>query len=114
MFEEYRRKISRWVNDSLDLIQEQDPEDLPELNDRANDNWRPLLSIADVIGGEMPELARNAAKCLCQISEDRSVGIQLLEDMRTLFGVLDTPQLASSLTGKYPERARTLYHRGEI
>ena len=35
---------------------------LPEaLNDRAQDNWEPLLGIADLAGGDWPKAARDAA-----------------------------------------------------
>jgi len=37
---------------------------------RAADNWRPLLAIADLAGGEWPERARQAAQSTCGTREE--------------------------------------------
>jgi hypothetical protein len=42
------------------------------LSDRQEDIWEPLLVIADTIGGEVPELARAAARSLCSNDDDES------------------------------------------
>jgi uncharacterized protein DUF3631 len=34
------------------------------LHDRAQDNWEPLIAIADLAGGGWPKLARDAASAL--------------------------------------------------
>ncbi|MGI8792399.1 MAG: DUF3631 domain-containing protein [Acidimicrobiales bacterium] len=61
--------------------------DLPsELNDRQQDIWEPLLSIADAAGGEWPKRARDAAKALCTTGDTaESLGARLLGDIRTVF-----------------------------
>ena len=63
-----------------------DPEMPPQLRDRAADNWRPLLSIADALGHG--EDARAAAIALCAKRPDEDAGVLLLNDIRTVF---DTP-----------------------
>ena len=40
--------------DNFDKLAEPDPK-MPDLNDRAADNWHPLLAIADLAGGTWPE-----------------------------------------------------------
>lgn len=82
-----RRKAARWVKDNLEELREADPETPPELNDRAADNWRPLLAIADAAGGEWPQQARKAALVLSggTSEEENSARIQLLADIRDLF-----------------------------
>ena len=50
---------------------------------RGADNWRPLLAIADIIGGEWPTLARRIAKEV--IEEDSSHRTQLLFDIKGVF-----------------------------
>src|SRR5262249_54954803 len=62
--------------------------EIPEvLHDRAADNWRPLLAIADHIGGLWPELARQAAATLSGTSaEVESIRVMLLSDIRDIFG----------------------------
>ena len=45
------RKAARWARDHINELRDADPE-LPEvLDDRARDNWDPLLAIADLVGG---------------------------------------------------------------
>ncbi|HEV3455933.1 MAG TPA: DUF3631 domain-containing protein [Thermoanaerobaculia bacterium] len=54
-FEELRRRAARWAADHLAALRGADPEMPGELDDRAADNWRPLLAIADLVGREWPE-----------------------------------------------------------
>jgi putative DNA primase/helicase len=62
------------------------PEVPAELNDRAQDNWEPLLAIADFAGGHWPQTARAAALQLSGVSrEEMSVSAELLTDIRDIF-----------------------------
>jgi hypothetical protein len=91
-----KRKIIRWTNDHAEEVAQLDPPDLPELNDRQNDNWRPLLKIADVIGGDWPEKARQAAKLLSNVDgEDQSIGVAILQDIHDIFESRNVDRLAS-------------------
>ena len=77
------RKAARWAKDNSPKLRKADPE-LPEwLLNRGADNWRPLLAIADIIGGEWPALARRIAKEV--IEEDSSHRTQLLFDIKGVF-----------------------------
>ncbi len=85
--EDLRSMAARWATDHLDELRLADPE-LPSsiTKDRARDNWRPLLSIADLAGEEWPRRARESASRLSALAaNDTSVGILLLEDLRALF-----------------------------
>jgi uncharacterized protein DUF3631 len=64
------------------------PEMPPEITDRNADVWEALLSMADAAGGEWPKLARVAAVTLVTSSkrDQPSLGIQLLSDVRQVFG----------------------------
>jgi len=57
------------------------------LNDRAADNWRLLLVIAEAVGGEWPSLAREAAVLLSGfgVRDDSSDAGCLLADLRRIF-----------------------------
>lgn len=78
-----KRKAARWVNDNMLMLSEADP-DIPEfLLNRAADNWRPLLAIADLVGGEWPGITRRIAKET--IEEDSSHRTQLLFDIKGVF-----------------------------
>jgi len=87
MMEPTLRKAARWGKDNQKALRDADP-DLPEqLSDREQDNWRPLIAIADLAGGEWPERARKAALLLHgQVDEaDTSYGVQLLVDIKAIF-----------------------------
>jgi len=62
--------------------------DLAGLSRRTADNWRPLFAIAEALAGDWPDLARKAAKELTSAKRvsDEEVKVQLLSDLRDLFG----------------------------
>jgi putative DNA primase/helicase len=85
-YREVRHKCARWCRDNIEALRCADPAILPELNDRAADNWRPLLAIADAVGGDWPAWAREAAAALTPKDDDNDVlGVQLLGDLKALF-----------------------------
>jgi uncharacterized protein DUF3631/primase/DNA polymerase family protein len=65
--------------------------DLPEMHDRAADNWEPLLAMADLASGGWPRLARTVALALSGGEVDGgaesggSLGVQLLTDLHAYF-----------------------------
>jgi putative DNA primase/helicase len=78
------RKAMRWVSDNAAEIRRHDP-DIPEaIFNRAADNWRPLLAIADIAGASIPNRARQAALEACAL-EEQSHSTQLLADIRDVF-----------------------------
>ena len=80
-----REKCLRWAEDnSLVSIEPVTPN---VGNDRASDNWLPLLAIADKVGGDWPELARSAMLFLekDEMNDKESAGQMLLEDIRKVF-----------------------------
>lgn len=85
-YQELRQKCKRWADDNASKLKHHKP-DVPSLqNDRAMDHWLPLFSIADLIGGEWPELARSAVTKIEQVDEaDDSTGPMLLHDIREIF-----------------------------
>lgn len=81
-------KMLRWRDDNFASLCNADPEIINGLNDRANDNWRPLLGIADLIGGSCLETARLAAITLAENEQDEdnsSIGIMLLVNIKEIF-----------------------------
>lgn len=81
-------KIARWTADHASRLSDADPAVPSPLHDRAGDNWRPLLAIADAAGGEWPERARAAALALSAgaDADAASRATMLLEDIRDIFG----------------------------
>ena len=74
------QKIARWASDHEEELRNSDPMTPEGLNDRSADNWRPLLAIADCVGGDWPERARQATKSLEEESEndEQSKGLSLI------------------------------------
>ena len=86
LFDELASKLARFANDHREALRRCRP-DLPQsLNDRAQDNWEPLLAIAEIAGGDWPGIARHAALKLSGSAEDGgTVGNELLADIREIF-----------------------------
>lgn len=86
LFDRLASRLARYADDAGPAIERARPE-LPEaLNDRAQDNWEPLLAIADHAGGEWPELARHAALKLSGVEQEPvSLSAELLDDIREVF-----------------------------
>ena len=59
----------------------------PGVNDRPADVWEPLIAIADVIGGDWPERARDACAKIVNVASTRepSLSVRLLSDLRDIF-----------------------------
>ncbi len=91
-------KIARWAEDNRNALRGADPDIPAGLNDRAADNWRPLVAIADLVGGEWPTRARNVASLLSgdEQSEADGVRVRLLADIRDIFAEMGADRLTSS------------------
>ena len=101
-----RSQIARWADDNRERIRSYRPTLIEGIHDRANDAWEPLLSIAEVAGGEWPDRARSTALTLHGVHDHgRSVGAELLADIREAFARKDkkrmfTVDLLEALTGE--------------
>lgn len=85
-FENLAAKLARFSEDNREAVRRARPNIPAQLNDRAQDNWEPLLAIADVAGGQWPELARKAAlKVSGEAEAPMTNGAELLSDIRAAF-----------------------------
>ncbi|MCA9312006.1 MAG: DUF3631 domain-containing protein [Phycisphaerales bacterium] len=84
--EPIRCQLSRWAADHAQVLRGADPVVPEGLSDRAADNWRPLLAIAEAAGGDWPSRGRAAAAGLSgsRIDEGTPTAL-LLVDIRTEF-----------------------------
>jgi putative DNA primase/helicase len=81
------RQIARWAQDNAEAVRAADPDMPPGIFNRDADNLRPLLAIADMVGGEWPERARKAALAGREVGEDEGSRLELLlGDIRGIFG----------------------------
>jgi putative DNA primase/helicase len=112
-----RRRITRWVQDALPSLRTAEPAMPPTLDDRAADNWCPLLALADAAGGRWPTLAREMAVLLSrERAEESGFGVALLEDIRTLFGtcrVVASDVMLEGLVGLSERSWATLTKHGK-
>ncbi len=51
------RKLARWAQDNFPALQACDPPMPPGAYNRVADNWRPMFAIAQIAGGDWPQLA---------------------------------------------------------
>jgi hypothetical protein len=112
-----RQRSTRFAADNAKAIRQARP-DIPEgLNDRAADNWVPLLAIADAAGGGWPKLAREAAKAISGAeSEPASIGVELLTDIKLVFerkaDRISSAELIDALCADQ-ERPWATFHHGK-
>lgn len=118
LFEELRQRLARWTVDNADAVRTARPCIVDALNDRAQDNWEPLLAVADVAGGEWPALARKAAVRLSGVvQESPGINAELLGDIRDVFDHkqvdrLSTADLIEALT-EDEEKPWATWNRGK-
>jgi hypothetical protein len=91
LFSNLARRCARWAADHVDEIRAARPSMPDALNDRAQDSWEPLLSIADLAGGPWPKQAREAALALSGAvdAENDTIRVQLLADIRAVLNGSD-------------------------
>ena len=91
------RKAARWCEGKEGVLASNRPEIPHGVINRLADNWRPLLAVADAIGGEWSEAARAALKASVAAQEDGSdsVRVVVLADIQTIFNSCSTDRLSS-------------------
>ena len=96
-----RDRLAGWAGSILDDLADATP-DMP-IEDRAADNWEPLVAIADAASTTWGRRARSAALVLVAAGEqedaERSLGMRLLADVRTLVAGLTFVKSADLITG---------------
>jgi hypothetical protein len=80
-----RRRCEEFVRANAEAIRTARPVVPHELGDRAADIWEPLLVLADLAGGQWPELARSAAVFMSAKAQEASPAASLLSDIHALF-----------------------------
>jgi hypothetical protein len=93
-----RERIARWTAAHLDELTNSWPALPDELNDRQQDIWEPMFSLADLAGPEWGVRARAAARALHGDDDeaDTQVAVLLLGHLRDLFAEnQDPPALAT-------------------
>jgi putative DNA primase/helicase len=89
-------KIARWTKDNFAAIAACDPVMPPAAYNRLGDNWRPLIALAQVIGGHWPALVADAFAKLTAKPPTQDKGKLLLADIRRVFADAALPRLFST------------------
>jgi putative DNA primase/helicase len=96
LFESLARKLARFAQDHDRTVAAARPEMPNALNDRQQDNWEPLLAIADVAGGHWPQKTREASLAMSgRKAETGSITEELLTDIRSIFDEHQVDRLPS-------------------
>jgi len=116
LFDVLRAKLARFAEDYRNRVRKARPL-LPEsLNDRAQDNWEPLLAIAMTAGSEWLKIGQAAAlKLSGGEDESQTTGIELLSDIREIFIDRDKVSTADLITllCSDEERPWATFNRGK-
>jgi hypothetical protein len=85
--QELCRKLARFCADNSSSLEACDPVLPPNAFNRVADNWRPLLAIAEIAGGDWPQRARAAFASLVstQDADAQGIGTMLLSDIQKIF-----------------------------
>lgn len=114
----FRQKCQRWYNDNKTQLENAEPE-IPHIgNDRAEDNWLPILAIADLLGGDWPIRARKAMQALEGYSQDdEDTEIMLLGDIQRVFIEKEATKITSNnlieYLNKMDERPWSEWRKGK-
>jgi putative DNA primase/helicase len=116
-YDPVRAKLARMEVDYLDEIARAQPE-VTGLSNRAADNWAPLFAIADLAGGDWPDLARNAQRALQQGREPVvSTGVELLVTIKRIFQEKNLDRISSArlveMLCQDPEADWSTFYRGQ-
>jgi hypothetical protein len=94
---EIRQKCQRWYNDNQQKLEHAEPK-IPNVgNDRAEDNWFPLIAIADLLGGDWPEKIRSAMLTIegNKSDDEDSAGVMILTDVKQAFADKKVDKISS-------------------
>jgi putative DNA primase/helicase len=91
-----KQKAMRWAADHDNHLRAVADPKMPEaLYGRAADNWRPLIAIADLAGGNWPARARDIAQKFAGRYEDVA-SVMVLHDIRAIFIARGVDRLPSA------------------
>jgi len=92
-----RQRCQRWYNDHQEKLQHAEPK-IPNVgNDRAEDNWHPLIAIADLLGEDWPNQIRSAMLTIegNKSDDDDSAGVMILTDIKQAFADKKVDKISS-------------------
>jgi Protein of unknown function (DUF3631) len=115
-FGNLRRKLARWSADNAVALKDAKPLLPAGFNNRAASNWRLLLAVAELAGGNWPKQARDAAERLSRTIRKPSWGLRLLAAFKDSIFVaaredIQSREVIAILNGD-PDGVWCEYHHG--
>jgi hypothetical protein len=92
-----KRKAIVWGSQNLKELTSAQPQVPDGLNNRAADNWKPLIAIGDLAGAEWAEKSRRLAIAFSGADSESPTPIQLLSDIKTAIGEVAGAWISSDL-----------------
>jgi putative DNA primase/helicase len=89
------RKCVRWVADNESKLRSHQASLPDSLSNRTADNWIPLITIADLAGGEWPDTARQLAATAAARKDGDVTSVLLLRAIRDIFDEKNSDRLSS-------------------
>jgi Protein of unknown function (DUF3631) len=90
-----RRQAQRWTRDNVATLETAVPELPAGFDNRLGDNWRLMMAIANLAGGEWLDRARRAAISIARVGTHMSIGTKLLADIKDIFATRAVDRLPS-------------------
>lgn len=118
LFSDLQEQLARFAEDYAKEVRNARPPLPDSLNDRAQDNWEPLLQIASIAGDEWLQLGtQTAIKLSGNDNLPQSIGTELLSDVMEIFeqkniGRISTSSLIEALC-EDDEKPWATYNKGE-
>jgi putative DNA primase/helicase len=85
VFADLRRKLARWSADNAPALKDAKPPYPAGFANRLQANWRLLLAVAELAGGQWPKKAREAAARLSRLTRRQSWDVQMFEAFQKIF-----------------------------
>ena len=97
LFDDLRSKLARFAEDYSEEVRQARPPLPHSLNDRAQDNWEPLLAIAMTASNEWLKVGTTAAlKLSGGESASQTIGAELLSDIQEIFEEKQVDRIATA------------------
>jgi putative DNA primase/helicase len=97
LFDELRSKLARFAEDYSEKVRQARPPLPNSLNDRAQDNWEPMLAIAMTASNEWLKIGTTAALRLSgSESASQTIGTELLSDIQEIFEEKQVDRIATA------------------
>lgn len=118
LFADLTAKLARFSADYIQQVKNSKPILPNALGDRDQDNWEPLLQVANVAGGHWIDTAlKTALRLSCSAQTPMSSANELLADIQEIFDIksvikITTAELIQALCDD-PEKSWATYNRGK-